>query len=131
MTTAPFTHQLRVRWGEVDAQGVVFNPNYLVYADVAGTEYFRHLGVYSSALPDLLQTYVVDAHIQFRSPARYDDILNCTVRPGRIGNSSFQIIVHIHRDDTLLTEIHLTYVRAIDGRSTPLSNAFRQALGQD
>ena len=30
-----FSHQLRVRWSEVDAQGVVFNPHYLTFADIA------------------------------------------------------------------------------------------------
>ena len=129
MTTAPFTHQIRVRWGEVDAQYVVFNPNYLVYADVAGTEYFRHLGISHDQFEDITQTFVVDAHVQFKSPARYDDLLDCTVRTERVGNSSYQISVTIHRDATLLTEIRLTYVRAIDGQSVPLSPAFRQALG--
>ena len=131
MTSTPFTHQIRVRWGEVDAQEVVFNPNYLVYADVAGTEFFRHLGLKNGQIEDVLQTYVVDAHIQFKSPARYDDLLDCTVQTGRIGNSSFQIIVHSHRDDTLLTEITLTYVRAINGQSTPLSDAFRTILSSN
>ena len=28
-------HELRVRWAEVDPQGIVFNPNYLMYFDVA------------------------------------------------------------------------------------------------
>ena len=38
-----FFHPLRVRWAEVDPQGIVFNGNYLTYADVAITEYFRAL----------------------------------------------------------------------------------------
>ena len=40
-----FFHSLRVRWSEVDPQGIVFNGSYLTYADVATTEYYRHLGV--------------------------------------------------------------------------------------
>ena len=36
-----FFHPLRVRWSEVDPQGIVFNPNYLAYADIALTEYMR------------------------------------------------------------------------------------------
>ncbi len=34
-------HSLRVRWAEVDPQGIVFNGNYLTYADVGITEYLR------------------------------------------------------------------------------------------
>lgn len=33
-----FFHSLRVRWAEVDPQGIVFNGNYLTYLDVATTE---------------------------------------------------------------------------------------------
>lgn len=128
--TQPFTHPIRVRWGEVDAQGVVFNANYLIYADVAGTEYYRALGILADSVEDLSQTYVVDAHLQFKSPARYDDLLTCTVIPTRIGNSSFQLVVTIARDDIELTEITLTYVRAIDGQSTRLSDVFRALLQQ-
>jgi len=123
-----FTHQIRVRWGEVDAQGVVFNANYLIYADVAGTEYYRHLGILAGTIEDLSQTYVVDAHLQFKSPARYDDLLTCTVIPTRVGNSSFQLVIKIARDDTELTQITLTYVRAINGQSTRLSDAFRALI---
>ncbi len=123
-----FTHPIRVRWGEVDAQGVVFNANYLAYADVAGTEYYRHLGVLDSGIADLLQVYVVDAHLAFKSPAHNDDILDCAVTPERIGNSSFQLLVSITRDSTPICDIRLTYVRAIDGQSTPLSDAFRALI---
>lgn len=123
-----FTHPIRVRWGEVDAQGVVFNANYLIYADVAGTEYYRHLGILDSSIPDLLQVYVVDAHLAFKSPAHNDDLLTCTVTPERIGNSSFQLLVSVSRDSIPICDIRLTYVRAIDGKSTPLSDTFRALI---
>ena len=123
-----FTHQFRVRWGEVDAQGVVFNANYLVYADVAGTEYYRHLGILDADVEDLHQTYVVDAHLSFKSPARNDDLLTCTVRPTHVGTSSFQLTIDIARDTTPLSQITLTYVRAINGKSAPLSDAFRALI---
>jgi len=35
---------MRVRWAEVDRQGIVFNAHYLMYFDVAITEYYRALG---------------------------------------------------------------------------------------
>ena len=46
--TAPadfaFLHPLRVRWSECDAQGIVFNVNYLLYYDIAVWEWTRALG---------------------------------------------------------------------------------------
>ena len=37
----PFSHRLRVRFNECDPQGVVFYANYLMYVDVAMTEFWR------------------------------------------------------------------------------------------
>lgn len=123
-----FTTPIRVRWSEADPQGVVFNGNYLVYADAAGTEYFRHLGVLGSEIEDFFQLYVVDAHLSFKAPAQADDLITCAVQPTRIGNSSFELTISIFRDDTPLTDIRLTYVRAIDGKATPFSDTFRALI---
>ena len=47
MGYADFRHRLplRVRWAEVDKQGVVFNAHYLLYCDVCVTEYWRAIDV--------------------------------------------------------------------------------------
>jgi len=36
-----FVHELRVRYGECDPQGIVFNANYLSYFDITVTELWR------------------------------------------------------------------------------------------
>lgn len=38
-------HRLSVRWAEVDAQKIVFNAHYLMYADVAITEYWKQMAM--------------------------------------------------------------------------------------
>lgn len=123
-----FSHPLRVRWGEVDAQGVVFNPNYFVYADVAALEFFRAAGVLSDADSDMGQSYVVDAHATFRASARFDDLLDLRVLLTRLGRSSYAIRVDITRAGQTLVVVDLTYVRAVDGVSMPLSEGFRTIL---
>jgi len=128
MSASAFTYSFRVRWPEVDAQGVVFNGHYLSYADHAGTEFYRHLGLLDADLDDLRQSYVVDAQLSFKASAHNDDWLTTTVRPERIGTSSFTLLYEIRRDETLLTEIRMTYVRALNGKSLPLSDTFRQIL---
>jgi acyl-CoA thioester hydrolase len=45
MSLFTFTMRKRVRWAEVDPQQVVFNPNYLTYADIGITEYLRTIGM--------------------------------------------------------------------------------------
>lgn len=49
--TSPFEFRLRVRYGECDAQGVVFNARYGDYVDIAVNEYIRTLfGNYQNLL---------------------------------------------------------------------------------
>lgn len=124
----PFRCPIRVRWGEVDAQGVVFNPHYFLYADVAATEFFRAIGVISGSHPDVGQSYVVDAHGQFHASARFDDLLDVEVSVARVGRSSYALTVQIRCGDQTLTTIALTYVRAVEGKALPLSDGFRAIL---
>src|SRR3954447_10227477 len=85
-----FFHSLRVRWAEVDMQGIVFNGHYLTYFDVAFTEYWRETG-----LPSPLdqakagqEMFARKATVEFLSPARFDDILDIGVRCAGFGRSS-------------------------------------------
>lgn len=127
---------LRVRYAECDQQGVVFNGHYMLYADLAGTEYFRQLtawvggdvrnwGQYFAETGG--DTMVRTATLDYRAPARSDDVLDLCARVARIGTSSFDLIVRIVRDGTLLNEIRLTYVhvRSDLTASMPLPERFR------
>lgn len=113
-----FFHDLRVRWGEVDAQGVVFNPNYLVFADVAGTEYLRAIGAVGADVTDL---FVANANVNFRQSARFDDQLTIGVRVAHRGRTSLRFVIVIWRGEILIADVALTYVRvdAVSGKSVP------------
>ena len=109
-----FVHRLRVRWAEVDKQGIVFNGHYLTYFDVAITEYWRELGLAYPAILERWGTdlFVVKAGVEYRGPAHYDDVLDIGVRVERIGNSSMQFDVGIFRGDERLISGQLIYVNA-------------------
>ena len=113
-----FFHELRVRWGEVDAQSVVFNPNYLVFADVAGTEYLRAIGAFGADVSDL---FVANANVNFRLSARFDDELTIGVRVAHRGRTSLLFLIAMWLDDTLIADVALTYVRvdAATGKVAP------------
>ena len=121
--------QLRVRWGEVDAQGVVFNANYLMYADVAVTEFMRGNGIMDHCRDEFGHTFVVDAHVTFKGSARFDDVLDLEVRCERIGTSSYVLQVEMRRDGDVLCIADITYVRAADGKAVALSEGFKARLG--
>ncbi len=123
-----FAHELRVRWAETDPQGIVFNANYLLYADVAFTEYLRAAGY---ALPMPMKDagtdiFAVRSEVDFAGSARFDDILSIAVRTARIGRSSFTVAFEICRDGARLTAIRTTYVNAAanGGGARPLPEDF-------
>jgi len=128
-----FSHSLRVRWAEVDRQGIVFNGHYLMYFDVGITEYWRALGY---PYPDgLLQhgtdLYVKKASIEYHASAQYDDVLNVMVRVARIGRSSLQFLLEIHRGAEHLISGDILYVNAdpTTRKSQSVPEFLRQAIG--
>jgi acyl-CoA thioester hydrolase len=108
-----FHYDIRVRFADTDLQRIVFNGNYLTYYDVAWTEYFRELGLeYDSMIESGLDTVLARTTIEFKSPARFDEILEVYTRVSRIGNSSIDFDFEIYRrgDDRLVSSAKSLYV---------------------
>jgi acyl-CoA thioester hydrolase len=119
MAYADYRHRLslRVRWAEVDQQGVVFNAHYLTYCDLCVTEYWRAIGLRYPQ--DFLQqgsdTFVRKAGIEYHAPARFDDELEVCGRTARLGRSSLRFVIEMVRrgqPDTALIGAELIYVNA-------------------
>lgn len=88
--TFPFFYELRVRYSEIDAQGIVFNAHYLTYFDTALTEYLRHVGYdyQRDVVGRGIDFHVVKSLVEYRSPVRYDELIDIGVCLGRVGRSS-------------------------------------------
>jgi acyl-CoA thioester hydrolase len=108
---APFIHPLRVRYGECDPQGIVFNANYLLYFDVAFTEMWREaIGPWQEMVERGVDAVVADAKISFRAPARFDDELELVVQVQWIGRTSLTTTIDVLRKDELLVAGELRHV---------------------
>ena len=129
---------LRVRYAEADMQGIVFNANYLAFADVGVTEYFRAL-VGAQGNEDSLgkflelfggDNWVRHAEVDFHAPAKADDMIDICLRITRFGRTSYSALAHIVRDETLLNVINLTYVwfDPATEKVTPVSPKFIEAV---
>ncbi|HEX4325903.1 MAG TPA: thioesterase family protein [Burkholderiales bacterium] len=111
-----FFHSLRVRWAEVDRQDVVFNGNYLLYFDVAITEYWRALiagqeAKYREQMAGWMQClYVVKAAVEYHGSAHFDDELQIGMRLARVGRSSMRFVPEIYRGGEHLVTGELIYV---------------------
>lgn len=99
-----FSHRFRVRYSEIDGQGIVFNAHYLTYFDTAITEYFRWLPYDYKAQTRLTghDFHTVKTLVEYAKPIEFDEEIDVFVRAGRIGRSSIRLDVEIHgadRDD--------------------------------
>src|ERR1044071_4454164 len=94
-----FYHSLRVRFADTDMQSIVFNGNYLTYYDVAWTEYFRAMGLlWKDMVASGVDTVLARTTIEYKAPARFDEMLDIYVRVARIGNTSLGFEFEIYRE---------------------------------
>ena len=129
-----FHTSLRVRWMECDAQRIVFNGAYMDYLEVGQAEYFRNLGfsIYRVAQQGYFDSAVVKVEIEYKAPARVDDMLDLHVRVSRIGNTSLTLNIEIYPQDSenLLTTIQSVYVgyHAGSGATRPVPDEMRELI---
>jgi len=105
------THRIRVRYGECDPQGVVFNANYFAYFDIAITELWRvALGGYTAMMDSGVDIVVAEATARFKAPARFDDELDLEVTVSHAGTTSLVTAMRILRDGAPLVEGEMVHV---------------------
>jgi acyl-CoA thioester hydrolase len=99
-----FTMPLKVRYLEVDAQGVVFNSWYLAYFDDAMTAFLAARGLpYPTMLAAGYDVQLVRSEIDWRSGIGWQDAIEVAVSPARIGRTSFALDFEVRRDGTEVT----------------------------
>lgn len=125
---------VRVRYGEVDQQGVVYNGHYIVYTDVAIGEFFRAKGYTYNELVNKHASEVCHKKSTFEyiSSAFEDDMLEVGIRVIKVGNRSFTLGFEIYREneDELLVTAEIVYVGYDkEGRcSRPITELMRELL---
>jgi len=130
-----FHHDIRVRFADTDLQGIVFNGNYLTYYDVAWTEYFRELGFrYKDLIERGVDTVLARTTLEFKAPARFDDILEVYTRISTIGNTSlvFEFEIYPKGLDTLVGTANSLYV-CVDPKTLqkiPVPDFLREAAAR-
>jgi acyl-CoA thioester hydrolase len=124
-------HRIRVRYGECDLQGHVFNANYFSYFDIALTELWREAaGGYQRMLDGGFDLVVAEATARFRAPARFDDDLELEVTVSHLGTTSMRTDLRVLRDGDLLVEGQMVHVFIERGTTAkvPIPPTIRAAL---
>jgi len=78
--------EIRVRYQETDAMGVLHHANYITYFEIGRTELLRSTGISYKDLEDQgILMVIVKIGVRYRRPANYDDGLTWQTRPTRAG----------------------------------------------
>lgn len=111
--------EIRVIYGDTDQMGVVYYANYLRYFEASRNEFIRAKGMryrdfeaeYRLALP------VVEAHVSYRQPARYDDLVAVEISLAEVRRASARFEYRLVRDGELLATGHTVHACVdLDGK---------------
>ena len=116
------TTELRVRYAETDAMGIVHHATYPVWMELGRSDFLRQLGQsYAEWEARGVRLVVNEIRVRFRSPARYDELVQVHTWLKETGRRRVVFAYRIERAGTLLAEgesIHL--VAGTDNRARVL-----------
>lgn len=131
--------RLRVRYAETDQMGVVYHPHYLVWCEVARTDYIRALGTpYAELERDGMFLAVTDASVRYHAAARYDDLIRIDAWLERVQSRAVTFGYEIAREsdgESRRLATATTRLIALDRAGSPcllpalLSRKLGEALG--
>ena len=124
-----YTQTIRVRYGEVDAQGVVFNAHYLAYLDDVSDTWLRTFdGNFEETGWEIM---LRRADLTWHGPAGVHDDLVVTAEVARWGTTSFDMAFEVRVDDRLVLTATVYYVGVSVGDHVPMPppQAVRAHLG--
>jgi acyl-CoA thioester hydrolase len=130
--TERFRYYLRIRYGECDAQKVLFNARYSEYVDLATTEFLRTLGLRDMVISGDFDYQVVKQTLEWKASARFDQVLELSVHAKQLGNTSFIFTTEyrIAGDERVIATAETVYV-LVDAKTlekAPLPANLRAAL---
>ncbi len=123
-------HQVQVIFGDTDQMGIVYYANYLRYFEGARGAYWRALGRnYKDLEAAGVALPVVEAHCNYKRPARYEDLLDIDVEIGEVRGASLRFVYSVFRGTELLAEGHTRHaVIGENGRPRAIPDFMRNLI---
>jgi acyl-CoA thioester hydrolase len=126
---------VRVYYEDTDFSGIVYHASYLRFMERGRTNYLRLLGADQRALFEEAQreapgfAFVVRAmSIDFRKPARMDDVLEITTVPIEVKGASVVLHQRVERDGETLVDAMVRVAFVSAGRARPIPKGLRAAM---
>ena len=121
---------MRVRYADTDQMGVVYYANYLVWFEIGRTEWLRDAGWnYRDMEETGVALPVIEAHCEYRQPARYDDEILVETRITRMNRRMLEFAYEIKAGTRKIAEgttIHV--VTGPDGKPKSLPERYLQLM---
>jgi 4-hydroxybenzoyl-CoA thioesterase len=124
----------RVEFGDTDAAGVVFYPNYFRWFDQATHELLRSISYPASRMfKEGFIIPLVETHAEFLSPVFYDDLISISSRIAEVRTRAFRVQHQIRKGEELVCdgyEVRM-WVRTAPGEELvpePIPDSLRRAL---
>jgi acyl-CoA thioester hydrolase len=117
----PQTITVRVRYAETDQMGVVYHANYFAWFEIGRCELLRTIGQsYRDLESTGLSLPVIEAHCEYKSPARYDDELQVRTWGKLISPARVEFRYEICRPaDNVVNAVGRTVHVALNGQRRP------------
>jgi acyl-CoA thioester hydrolase len=91
-TSYAFAHDIRVRFAETDAMGIVHHSRYFPYLEEARVAYLRSIGhPYDAWRSEGIESAVLEAGIRYRRPLAFDEVVTVHLRLAAVTRTTFQI----------------------------------------
>jgi len=117
-----FTHDIRVRFVETDAMGIVHHSNYLAYFEETRVAYLEHIGhPFTEWRRAGLESPVLESFLQYRQPCRFDEVLTVHLSLAAASRATFQMAYLATVDDEVRTTgVTVHGCSTLEGRPTRL-----------
>jgi acyl-CoA thioester hydrolase len=100
-----FSAAVRVRFAETDAQGIAHNSNYLVWFEVARVDHLEQFAGGYQRLRDLgIEALVLETHVRYLQPAKFDDRLLVHARCVDVKGARFRYEYAIERNGVVIAD---------------------------
>ncbi|MHA3977736.1 tol-pal system-associated acyl-CoA thioesterase [Halovulum sp. GXIMD14794] len=122
--------EFRVYYEDTDMAGIVYYANYLKYLERGRSDLVRAAGIDQAAMREVGIVFAVArAEMDFRAPARFDEVVTVETRIGRVGGASLIMPQVIRVGDRLVVEAMIRVIcMTLEGRPARFPAEVRAAL---
>ena len=121
----------RVRYSDTDRMDMVYHGSYVPMLEAARVDTLREIGwVYSEMESNGILLPVIDLRVQYKMPARYDQILRIETHIVRPPTAKLEFCFHVYHEQNLLVKANvvLAFVNANSGLPQRAPSGLESAL---